>query len=162
MRTNSYFYKSKQRGVVLIVSLVFLIALTAVAAGLMLNTTSDMKMSGATEEKVVAEQEAIGAMDETIYRQVNGGTNAFAQALVNFPAPLTDDLVVTSKEGTRVNAHLVNNIYKLEADCPHSKSASSSQVFTCNVLRVQVDRKYGPEKVNNVEVNAGIAQELLR
>lgn len=42
---------NKQKGVVLIISLVFLVALTAVAAALMQNTTTDMKMSGASEEK---------------------------------------------------------------------------------------------------------------
>ncbi|MFQ3266042.1 MAG: type IV pilus assembly protein PilX, partial [Colwellia sp.] len=43
---------NKQRGVVLVVSLIFLIALTAVASALMLNTTTDMKMSGASEMQV--------------------------------------------------------------------------------------------------------------
>ena len=48
-----------QKGVVLVVSLVFLVALTAVAAALMQNSTIDMKMSGASEEKTVALQEVV-------------------------------------------------------------------------------------------------------
>ena len=75
-----------QTGVVLIVALVFLIALTAVAAALMQNSTTDMKMSGASEEKVVATQEAISASDEVIFRQVNAavGNNKFALPIVRF------------------------------------------------------------------------------
>ena len=62
--------KSKQQGVVLVISLVFLIALTAVAAALMLNTTTDMRMSGASQEKVIATQEAVSAIDEIIYKNI--------------------------------------------------------------------------------------------
>jgi hypothetical protein len=50
----------------------------------------------------------------------------------------------------------------LEADCPNSKLASSTQVFTCNMLKVQVNRKYGRTNTSVVNVNSGIAQQLLR
>lgn len=155
----------RQTGVVLIVSLVFLIALTAVAAALMQNTTTDMKMSGASEEKVVATQEAISATDEVMFRQINGGqgNNAFASALVKFPITVTDTLTKTNTgTDTTASINIANNTLELEADCPHSRSASSAQVFTCNVLRVQVDRKYGRKNTNNVVVNTGVAQQLLR
>jgi len=154
----------RQSGVVLIVSLVFLVALTAVAAALMQNTTSDMKMSGASEEKVVATQEAISSVDEAIYRQINGvGNNEFAAALVLFPFTVTDTLEKTNDEHhTTASINLGNNPFKLEVPCPHSRSASSVQIFTCNVLRVQVTKKYGRTKTNKREINAGIAQQLLR
>jgi len=156
---------SRQKGVVLIVSLVFLIALTAVAGALMQNTTTDMKMSGASEEKVIATQEAISASDEVIFRQVNGGVgnNAFALPLVRFPVAVTGTLTKTNTgSDTKANITIANNDLELEADCPHSRSASSAQVFTCNVLRVQVIREYGRTNTNNVEVNTGVAQQLLR
>ena len=156
---------SRQKGVVLIVALVFLIALTAVAAALMQNSTTDMKMSGASEEKVVATQEAISASDESIFRQVNGGTgnNAFTLPLVRFPLVVTDTLTKTNTDtDTTASIEITNNELALEPDCPHSRAASSAQVFTCNVLRVQVVRKYGRTNTNEVEVNAGIAQQLLR
>jgi len=162
IKSSSY---SAQRGVVLIVSLVFLIALTAVAAALMQNTTSDMKMSGASEEKVTAIQESISAVDEVIFRQVNGATNVFTSPLVLFKDPIvvTATLTVTNDDAdTTAEVSLTNNDFELEADCPHSKSASSTQVFTCNVLKVQVNRNYGRKKTSNVEVNSGIAQQLLR
>lgn len=160
---------NRQNGVVLIVALVFLIALTAVAAALMQNTTTDMKMSGASEEKVVATQEAISATDEVMFRQINGGTgnNKFASAIVRFREEdfrnVTANLNITNvAKDTTANINISNNALELEPDCPHSRSASSAQIFTCNVLRVQVIRKYGRKNTNEVEVVTGVAQQLLR
>ena len=161
-----------QRGVVLIVSLVFLVALTAVASALMLNTTTDIKMSGASEARLIADQEAFSAVDELIYRQVwpkaeDGGINNFAVSIVKFKDDDYDALheLIGNKAKRNVESAtigLANNEYVLESDCPHSRSASSTQVFTCNVLRVQVTKKYGRKQNSTVEVNSGIAQQLLR
>jgi Tfp pilus assembly protein PilX len=147
----------KCQGVVLIVALVFLIALTAVAAALMQNTTTDMKMSGASQEKVVAIQEAVSATDEVIYNEVTqvSGTNAFASEIAKFPLEPT-----TSNSHTDAEISLANP-YKIEADCPHSRSASSVQVFKCNVLKVQITRLYGRTNNSTIEVNSGVAQQLL-
>jgi hypothetical protein len=164
--TNSN-YKSQQ-GVVLVVSLVFLVALTGVAGALMQNTTTDMKMSGASQDKVIATQAAVSAVDEIIFNQVApGAVNAFAASIVTFKngdqnmkgamPTLWDSEVFDPPElGVR------NNPLFLEPSCPHSKVASSVQVFSCNVLRVRVNRKYGRNKTSAVNVNSGIAQQLLR
>lgn len=158
-------YKKHTEGAVLIVSLVFLISLTAVVAALMQNTTTDMKMSGASEEKVVATQEAVSAIDEVIYNQVAPGqTNEFAKPLIasNFPNNNQALLLPGTKTGATASVDIANNDLKLEADCPHSKSASSNQVFSCNVLKVQVNRNYGRNDINTIEVSSGVAQQLLK
>ena len=149
-------YKAQQ-GVVLIVSLVFLIALTALAGALMQNTTTDIKMSGASQEKVAATQETISATDEVIYKQVKktDGNNGFSSPAGVFPITVTVADADTTAQITLANAN------HLEADCPHSSTASSIQVFKCNVLHIQVDRKYGRSMQNKVHVNAGVAQQLL-
>lgn len=153
----------KQQGVVLLVSLVFLVALTAVAAALMQNTTTDMKMSGASEEKIVATQSAISAVDEVIFNQVAPGqNNTFALSLVNFPNNNQATLLPGTATGAAASVNVTNNQFTLEADCPHTRSASSAQVFTCNVLRVAVTRNYGRTGTSVVQVNSGIAQQLLR
>lgn len=165
---NTYSKAYQQKGVVLVVSLVFLVALTAVAAALMQNTTSDMKMSGASEGKVVAIQQAVSAIDEIIFNQVAPGkTNEFAAAVVTFK---DGEKKVSAEMPTLWDENkfdppeldVTNNQYMLEADCPHSKLASSAQVFTCNVLKVQVNRKYGRHNTSAVNVNSGISQQLLR
>lgn len=179
---------NEQQGVVLIVSLVFLIALTAAASALMLNTTSDLKMSGASEEKVVANQEAVSAVDALIFAQVNAptGENDFAIPLVAFNKTdgecqdlrenelidvdgscvidALDEFDAVNPDGdvTSVHIGMGNNQYALEADCPHSTNASSTEVFTCNVLRIQVIKQYGRKNASLVQANSGIAQELLR
>lgn len=164
-------YESKvknQQGVVLVVALVFLIALTAVASTLMLNTTTDVKMSGASEDKVVANEEAISAMDEVIHRQVNpvvGGVNAFAQPIIKFKGKdlsLLASLSKTKKNITKADLGLTNNKYVIEIPCPHSRNASSVQTLNCNVLRVQISKSYGRKNKSVVEVESGIAQPLLR
>lgn len=158
----------KQQGVVLVISLVFLVALTALAAALMQNTTTDMKMSGASEEKVVAVQQAVSAIDEIIFNQVSPGkTNEFAAAVVTFKdgeKELTAEMPTLwdSDKFEPPVLDVTNNEFMLEAGCPHSKLASSTQVFTCNVLNIQVNRKYGRNATSTVNVNSGIAQQLLR
>ena len=164
--TNSTF--KSQQGVVLVVSLVFLVALTAVAAALMQNTTTDMKMSGASQEKVIATQEAVSAVDEIIFQQVTpGAVNAFAASITTFSdgdQDMMTGLAFTNNDNDFDSATLgvINNPFMIEPDCPHSKLASSTQVFTCNVLRVQVNRNYGRNNTSTVNVNSGIAQQLLR
>lgn len=146
-----------QKGVVLVVSLVFLIALVGVAAALMQNSTSDIRMSGASEEKVTSVQEAISSTDEVIYKQVEqiGGNNGFAIDINAYPTTPSVSAYNTEATISVVNPNM------LEASCPHSKSGSSIQVFTCNVLNVEVQRKYGREGNHEVVVNSGIAQQLL-
>lgn len=154
----------QQKGVVLIVSLVFLVALTAVASALMQNTTTDMKMSGASQEKVIATQEAISAVDEIIFQQVTAGAvNDFAASSASFNGVARDmmgDLAVTNKDNDFSAAALsvVLNQYKLNPGCPRMKPASS--FGDCNRLRIQVTRQYGRNKTSTVNVNTGIIQRL--
>ncbi|MGB0937200.1 MAG: PilX N-terminal domain-containing pilus assembly protein [Colwellia sp.] len=150
-----------QKGVVLVVTLVFLTALTAVAAALMQNSTSDMKISGASEDRAVAIQEAVSAVDEVIYNQVSpGATNNFAQSMAKYP--INTGLLPATKTNATASLDVTNNDFGLETDCPHTKLASSSQVFSCNILRIQINRKYGRTNKSDVNVNSGIAQQLLK
>lgn len=160
--------KRKQSGVVLLVSLVFLIALTAVAAALMQNTTTDIKMSGATQDKMVASQEALGSVDEVIFKQVtqSGGDNGFARNTMEYIRDSNNDgepdgvpVTVSASDTTAVISLATPN--PVEAQCPHSRSASSVQLFSCNVLSIRVERKYGRKNNQEIGVNAGISQQLL-
>ncbi len=161
------FARNKQRGVVLVVSLIFLIALTAVASALMLNTTTDMKMSGASEMQVVAKQEAFGAMDELIFRQVRysaGSVNDFKLPIVLYANGVRRDvlgeLVSTNVDAdiTAASIGVANNTYTKELDCPRSTKPSSG--VTCNIFNVQLTKLYGRNNASLVQVNAGIVQKL--
>jgi Tfp pilus assembly protein PilX len=146
--------KNKQKGVVLIVALVFLIALTAVASILMLNTTSDMKMAGASQERVIAMEEAIGSVDEVILKQFNGVNNFTKTTFV--PAI---GVAVTASDTNAVITIPNTNINSVAVNCPPSKDPSS--IFKCNVLMIRVDKNYGYGNSSNIQVRAGIAQQLL-
>ncbi len=153
-----------QSGVVLIVSLVFLVALTAVAAALMQNTTTDMKMSGASQEKSLALQETLSEMDRVIYNEVNrvnangagNNINRFAQTAESYSNPI--NLTVT-KPSITVGALSNYNVHNLDIGCPRQLRASSDA--KCNYLRVTINRQYGRNNNSNIQVNAGIAQKLL-
>lgn len=144
-----------QQGVVLVVALVFLISLTAVASALMLSSTTDIKMAGASQEKVEAVQEAISALDETIADQIVDGTNLFAGT--DFPQ------VVDSVQSVSVNDVTItnNNTTTKPVGCPHTALASSSDKIGCNVLTITVNNSYGRKNTSNINAQAGIAQEVL-
>lgn len=155
MELISRTHYKRQRGVVLIVALVFLISLTAVASALMLNSTTDIKMAGASQEKVEAVQEAISALDETIADQVVGGTNLFAGT--QFPQVVDTVGSVNVTNVTITN----NNTTTKPVGCPHSALASSTDKIGCNVLTITVNNNYGRKNTSNINAQAGIAQEVL-
>lgn len=167
---------NNQKGVVLVISLVFLVALTSVAAALMQNTSTDMKMAGASQDKATALQETISSMDQLIYNQVNqvNGQNYFVANANQFNSGLQLSLDPNSNsydfpvlnvpiavpDKTSATIALANTLL-LEVDCPHSLAASSVQVFKCNVLRVQLNKTYGRNDAHTIQVNSGISQQLL-
>lgn len=154
-KLNQVYIGEKQQGVVLIVSLVFLVALTALASALMLNTTSDMKMSGSSQTKVNAVQEVISSIDQIVAAQVQGNVNSFTSS--QFPISMNG--VVTSPNTT---ANIITvNANSLVVECPATKLASDTSQFKCNLLRVQSTKLYGRANTSSVQVNAGIAQQLL-
>lgn len=152
--------QTKQKGVVLVVSLVFLVALTAVAAALMQNTTTDMKMAGASQEKAIAVQETISEMDRVIYNEINrvnlsdegGNINRFAQTIINPIALTVTQSSITT--GTLVGSNAQNSVIP----CERAIRGSEGE---CNTLRITINRTYGRNNNSNVQVNAGIAQQLL-
>ena len=153
----------KQQGVVLVVALVFLVALTGVAAALMQNTTSDMKMTGASNEKVIATQAAISAVDEVIDNQLNQQPiNLFTQGL-NFMAGFTNAqlLPVGTKTGATANASVINNPTFEERECPLALISSSIEIVECNTLQLQIQRPYGRNNTSTIVVNTTISQQLM-
>lgn len=153
-----------QKGVVLIVSLVFLVALTAVAAALMQNSTSDMKMSGATEEKTVANQEVVSAIEEVVYNQVTSVDNFFARPTTdeNFPI-LNADLLPDTLTKATATVDIADTEYNLVKKCPRmeSEDSSSDGTFDCVYLTINVNRVYGRKDNSNIAAESGIAQQIL-
>jgi hypothetical protein len=161
--------QQQQCGVVLVIALVFLIALTLVTTALMQNSILDMKMSGASQAKMLVNQEVISAVDEFIFRQVSAktGENGFAQPSFTFqsgPKNIISELTYTNKAGDIDSATLtlLENQFQLNADCPHSQFASSTQLLTCQLLLIKIRKKYGRNNTSIIQVNSGIVQQLLK
>mgnify|MGYP000562742109 CR=1 FL=1 len=144
-----------QSGVVLIVSLVFLVALTAVAAALMQNTTTDVKMAGASQEKAIVTQGTISEMERVLYneRREVFGSNIFVNLIK--PTPI---LTLTQPLITNATAQPDNPLI-LDTPCPRSKRASSG-LITCRRANVVLNRFYGRNENHFIQINAGIAQEI--
>lgn len=164
---NNIAMLKKQQGVVLVISLVFLIALTALAAALMQNTTTDMKMSGASEEKVIADQCAVSAVDEFVFKQITGGSgnNEFEASVATFRvgAKNVSGALTSTKPKCFIasaSLDLDNNPYMIDLPCPRTFGASSEDQAKCNILRIQVSRKYGRNNTSTVQVNSGIVQQV--
>jgi Tfp pilus assembly protein PilX len=153
----------EQQGMVLVISLVFLVALTAVAAALMQNSTTDMKMSGATEEKSVALQEVVSAADEVIFNELAPGVvNRFALPINgdNFPVVAANLL-----PGTRTNATAQINVANNDSDaCPALKGNNNNSQGTigCNNFRVTINRNFGRTNQNVITVNTGVTQQFKK
>lgn len=162
---KQYSHYSSQRGVVLVVSLVFLIALTAVAAALMQDSTTDMKMAGASEDKVIAVQDALSAIDEVIFNQAGPNqVNVFTRPAQGDNFPENNQALLLPGTSTKSEAlvELTNNKFAISVNCPHFKLASSVGEFECNVLRVVVTRKYGRTDNSQIQVSSSVAQVLLK
>jgi len=142
---------------------VFVVALTAVAAALMQNSTSDMKMSGASEDRTVAVQEVISAVDEVIFNQTTALNSRFSRPVRgegNFPVNDQGVLLLGTKTQSIASVDVVINGYNLDKDCPRMKPAST--VYGCSLLRVTVQRAYGRKGLSGIQADSGIAQQLIK
>lgn len=164
---NPYFIcqttcRQKQRGVVLVVSLVFLVALTSIAAVLMQNATTDMKMSGATEEKSVAQQELFSAVDEVIYNQVFrvGGINNFAHSETFFDLQPDRTIALPVSFDNTVASVRLSDGFAIPKGCDRMLNASSANIFNCSSFEVNAIKTYGRNNNNEIEVNAGIVRKV--
>lgn len=160
--------QKSQRGVVLIVALVFLIALTGVAVALMQNTTLDIKMSGASEVKTVATQEAISSTDQIVFRQLSLqgvlGNNDFAAPPGRFSAADPDNpgnfLSQTINETPLVTSANTQAELALVTSGPCPRSAKPTTGLSCNVLNLRIVKNYGRNTSNQVIVNSRIVQQF--
>lgn len=166
IKNNILPIKSKhgQKGVVLIVALVFLIALTAVVAALMQMTTTDMKMSDASQEKVIATQEALSALDASIFVEITtpNTVNGFADDLSNYPQGSDISFYDPDKDDIPIDVNIHSDTpLDLPVDCPAAKRGWSVQFIKCNAVRVEVTKKYGRTGNSEIQVVAGVMQQVL-
>ena len=147
--------RTKQQGIVLIIALLVLVTLTVVASTLMKNTTIDIKISGANQEKWLATQEAINAINDVTVNQVNG-INYFALTEADYPYN-----IALGNSNINANIELVNN-QSFNVNCAHSNTATSINMIYCNHFIVTVRKKYGRSYNQSIVVKAGVSQQIVK
>ena len=152
-------FKSKvnrrQRGFVLMVSLVMVIAITGIAVSLLSTSAMDMKMATASEDREMASHIARGGNDQLYSDAVNRNVNG-----QNYFAAFS-----TSQQATNFNSSLgaVSTVSWASAnptdtDCPRSKKPTEG--LKCNYLTATTVKTFGPSNANQVNVVSGIAQQV--
>ncbi len=148
---------NKQNGIVLIISLTFLIILTTLASRLMSNTIIDIKIVRATQEKSHAIEEAINIIDEIIAQQsiASNENRYFRQSKNNYPFSIN-----TNNPNIQVNVSLASS-QSYNVNCPHATFPSSIKNIKCHHFLIKVNSQYGRYNHQNIIVKAGLLQQVF-
>ena len=141
----------KQKGIVLFFSLIVLIIMTVIGVALAVNSTQSLRMAGAGAERVEANAIANGALDLLIDK--NKGSN-----FANLSA--RDDSNTLLDGAQSVIPMPMDGTIK-DVACQRSSKASGPGLITCRRLEVTSSRSFGRENLGQLQVIAGIEQEVL-
>ena len=147
---------AQQRGVVLVVALVMLVAITGVAVALMISSGIDNKMMSSAQEAQVAMNEAVGAHDEAYNSEIIqvGGQNQFTLRIdVGNSLPVKE-----SGANTGGNIQTYSAIPEATT-CPPSHFPNSGSLL-CTFSRVVTNTNYG-ENGQAIRIQSVVAQQIL-
>ena len=147
--------KGKQQGFVLMVSLVMVVAITAIAVTLMSSSTLDTKMAVVTEEREMASHHAKGGNDQLFYNAVNRTVNEQNYFAAFSVSQESAQYVSTHGAISTVTWASDNHV---ETDCPRSKAPTEG--LRCNYLNATTSKTFGPGDVNQINVVSGVAQQV--
>jgi type IV pilus assembly protein PilX len=147
--------RHRQSGFVLMVSLVMVIAITAIAVSLISSSTMDMKMATAAEDREMATHISRGGNDQLFYDAVNRTVNS-----QNYFAAFSTTQTATefnSSQGA-VSTVIWGSANQVETDCPRSKDPTEG--LMCIYLQATTVKTFGPTDNNQINVVAGVAQQV--
>lgn len=147
---------TKQRGVVLIIALIMLIAITAVAVALMVSSGIDNKMMSAAQEAQVAMNEALGGHDEAYNSEIvqDGGQNQFTLRI-----EVGTELVAKENGANTAGTLRTYSAIPEATTCPPSKYANSGSLL-CNYIRVETNTTFG-ENGQTIDIASVVSQQVL-
>ncbi|NMM41640.1 pilus assembly PilX family protein [Pseudoalteromonas arctica] len=155
---------NKQQGVVLIVALIMVVAVTGIAVTLMSSSTIDIKITNAAQEREVAENELIGEVQKVIVTEAAKGA-ASSFFLTPNETKTDDTSVITINEknislpGSEMKSIMINmNNGRLELNCPRTYSYTAG--VSCNMVQVSTTIEYGLKSKHSLTIVTGIAQEM--
>lgn len=147
---------AKQRGVVLIVALIMLIAITGVAVALMVSSGIDNKMMSSAQEAQVALNEAVGAHDEAYDNEIRqvGGQNQFTLRI-----EIGETLPANETRANTVGTIRTYSALPEATTCPPSFYGNSGSLL-CNFTQVNTDTTYG-ENGQTISIQSVVTQQVL-
>lgn len=146
----------KQQGVVLIVALIMVVAVTGIAVTLMSSSSIDIKITNAAQEREAAENELIGTVQEVISNETSLNSNSrFFNHRVNVPDTGLDLGIVNNTTNTMFN----RNAGPLALKCP--RRFDSSEIYKCNMLEINSTVQYGTKSTHSLTIRSGVAQQML-
>ncbi|AOT09246.1 pilus assembly PilX family protein [Pseudoalteromonas luteoviolacea] len=153
--------QAKQQGMVLIVSMVLIVAVTSIAVTLMSSSTLDIKITNAAQERETAEAYLMGEVQRLVKEQKQlFGASKFH--LTNGKIDANDNGVHkfdNESQESPVDYELRNlNKGQLEVPCPRVYGYTEGVV--CNMTELTSSVEYGDQGRHKVTVVIGIGQEI--
>lgn len=145
----------KQQGVVLIVALIMVVAVTGIAVTLMSSSSIDIKITNAAQEREVADNLLIGTVQQVIANEASkGGASRFLYSRVQVPEKGIDlgDVGDTSNTMTNLNNGA------LDLPCPRRFNFTAG--VSCNMVQVDTTITYGSKSKHTLTIVSGVAQEM--
>ncbi|CCQ09607.1 hypothetical protein PALB_4520 [Pseudoalteromonas luteoviolacea B = ATCC 29581] len=145
----------RQQGVVLIMAMVMIVAVTTVAVTLMSTSSLDLKITNAAQEREMAENELFGEVQKIIAEQsAKKGQSYFMKSTQQMT---NGKIEFTSGDTSNVLTNFNNG--QLALKCPRQFSFTEGVV--CNMTQLETTVEYGTKSKHRVTVVAGISQEML-
>ncbi|MEI8644971.1 pilus assembly protein PilX [Pseudoalteromonas sp. Hal040] len=146
----------KQQGVVLIVALIMVIAITGIAVTLMSSSSVDIKITNAAQEREAAENELIGDVQNVIANEAKKlGNSRFFFSRGQVPETGLDLGNTNDTSNTMFN----KNEGPLALRCPRRFDDTAG--LRCNMVEINSVIEYGSKSKHNLTITTGIAQEML-
>lgn len=144
-----------QQGIALFISIILLLLLSGLTTLLMTNASLDLKMAGASAQRIDADQQIEGAIDELL-------TNSNAR-LTFATADLNTKFSVTHIKNINTAVVAINE----QPSCARSKDPSSVGLFSCRYLDTRLSKQFGRAKTGGghqgeTAAGLGVEQKLLK
>ncbi|WP_193988576.1 pilus assembly protein PilX [Lelliottia steviae] len=145
----------KQQGVVLIVALIMVVAVTGIAVTLMSSSSIDIKITNAAQERDAAENKLIGIVQEVIAKEaLEDGKSAFLLKPAKIPA-----------EGFKMNkvdneTSTLKNMNKGPSALLCPRKFDPTPGIVCNMVQIDSSLTYGSKSKHTLTVVTGVAQEM--
>lgn len=149
--------KAKQQGVVLIVALIMVVAVTGIAVTLMSSSSIDIKITNAAFEREEAENTLMGNVQKVIATEVaKDGASTLLFAQEQIPG---DSIALGSIGNTQSELSNINN-GAMNLNCP--RDYAPTPVIVCNMVQINSTLTYGSKSKHTITVTTGIAQQMAR